>query len=136
MAAANKKHYNRDFPGCSVVRTSLSNAGGAGWTPGQGASRQKIQNIKPKQYCNKFNKIKKVHIKKKSLKKKSIATNDTGLINCLIHKKKNCTSGVVQWLKTHLPMEETWVRSLVQEDSACCRETKPVPELEPTCCNC
>ena len=128
MAAANKKHYNRDFPGCSVVRTSLSNAGGAGWTPGQGASRQKIQNIKPKQYCNKFNKIKKVHIKKKSLKKKSIATNDTGLINCLIHKKKNCTSGVVQWLKTHLPMEETWVQLLTWEDPPRLGATDPMQQ--------
>ena len=125
MAAADKKHYNRDFPGCSVVRTSLSNTGGAGWIPGQGASRPKNQNIKRKQYCNKFNKIKMIHIKKNNFKK-SIATNDTGLINCLIHKKKHCTSLVVQWLKTHPSMEETCVRSLVQEDSRCCRATKPV----------
>ena len=55
-----KSHY-RDFPGSPVVKTSPSNAGGAGSIPGQGAkiphaSRPKNQNIKQKQYCNKFNK--------------------------------------------------------------------------------
>ena len=54
-----KQH--RDFPGDPVVKTSPSNAGGAGSIPGQGvkiphASRPKNQNIKQKQYCNKFNK--------------------------------------------------------------------------------
>ena len=44
-----------------MVETSLSNAGGAGLTPGQGAkiphaSQPKTKNIKQKQYCNKFNK--------------------------------------------------------------------------------
>ena len=52
---------NRDFPGSPVVKTSPSNAGSAGSIPGQGikiphASRPKHQNIKQKQYCNKFNK--------------------------------------------------------------------------------
>ena len=32
---------------------------------------------------------------------------------------------MVQWLRTHLPMQGTQVRSLVQEDSACCGATKP-----------
>ena len=52
-----------DFPGGSVVKTSLSNALGAGSTPGGGtkiphASRapQKNQNVKQKWRCNKFNK--------------------------------------------------------------------------------
>ena len=53
-----------------------------------------------------------------------------------MQKKRKCgTSLAVQWLKTHLPMEGTWVRFLVQEDSTCCRATKPVPEVEPVCCN-
>ena len=26
----------------------------------------------------------------------------------------------------HLPMQETWVQSLIQEDSTCCGATKPV----------
>ena len=44
-----------------MVKTLLSNAGGAGSIPGQGAkiphaSRPKYQNIKQKQYCNKFSK--------------------------------------------------------------------------------
>ena len=50
-----------DFPGGPVVKTSPSNAGGAGSIPGWGAkiphaSWPKNQNIKQKQYCNKFNK--------------------------------------------------------------------------------
>ena len=50
-----------DFPGSPVVRTSPSNAGGAGSIPGQGtkiphASGPKSQNIKQKQDCNKLNK--------------------------------------------------------------------------------
>ena len=56
-----KKWYNRDFPGGSIVRTLPSDAGHAGSIPDQGAkiphtSGPKIQNIKQKQYCNKFNK--------------------------------------------------------------------------------
>ena len=51
----------RDFSGGSVVKTSPSNAGGAGLIPGQEAkiphaSEPKNQKIKQKQYCNKFNK--------------------------------------------------------------------------------
>ena len=58
---AAKKLKKGDFPGSPVVKTSLSNAGGAGTIPGQGAriphaSGPKKQNIKQKQYCNKFNK--------------------------------------------------------------------------------
>ena len=50
-----------DFPGSPVVKTSPCNAEGAGSIPGQGAkiphaSGPKKQNIRSKQYCNKFNK--------------------------------------------------------------------------------
>ena len=50
-----------DFTGGPVVKTSPSNAGGVGSIPGQGAKipralGPKNQNIKQKQYCNKFNK--------------------------------------------------------------------------------
>ena len=38
---------------------------------------------------------------------------------------QNRTSLVVQWLRIHLPMQGTWVRSLVQEDSTCCQASKP-----------
>ena len=65
----------RDFPGSPVVNTSPSSAGGSGSIPGQGAkiphaSRPKNQNIKQKQYCNKYNKDFKngPHQKKKILK--------------------------------------------------------------------
>ena len=48
-------------PGCPVVETSPSNAGCMGQTPGQGAktphgSQPQTQNVKQKQYFNKFNK--------------------------------------------------------------------------------
>ena len=36
------------------------------------------------------------------------------------------TSLVAQWLRILLPMQGTWVRSLVQEDSTCHRATEPV----------
>ena len=50
-----------DFHDGPVVKTSPSNAGGVGSIPGWGAeiphaSWPKNQNIKQKQYCNKFNK--------------------------------------------------------------------------------
>ena len=53
-----------DFPGGPGVKTSPSNAGGAGLIPGQGVkiphtSWPKNQNIKQKQYCNKFSEKKK-----------------------------------------------------------------------------
>ena len=50
-----------DFLGGPVVKTLPSNVGGTGSIPGRGteiphASWPKNQNIKQKQYCNKFNK--------------------------------------------------------------------------------
>ena len=36
------------------------------------------------------------------------------------------TSLVAQWLRIRVPMQGTWVQSLVQEDPACCGATKPV----------
>ena len=63
--------------GLPVVKTSPSNAGGVGSIPVQGAkiphaSRPKNQNIKHKQYCNKFNEDLKIgpHQKKKIFQKK------------------------------------------------------------------
>ena len=59
-----------------MVKTLSSNAEGVGSIPGQGAkiphaSWPKNQNIKQKQYCNKFNKdFKNGPHKKKSLKNK------------------------------------------------------------------
>ena len=53
--------FIKDFPGDSVVKTPPFNAGGAGSIPGQGVNTPhtlwpKNQNLKQKQYCNKFNK--------------------------------------------------------------------------------
>ena len=56
------------FPGGPVVKTSASSAGAASLIPGQGgkilhASQPKNQNMKWKQYCNRFNKdLKMIHI--------------------------------------------------------------------------
>ena len=36
------------------------------------------------------------------------------------------TSLVAHWLRIHLPMQGTWVQSLVQEDPTCHRATKPM----------
>ena len=68
----------KGFPDSPVVKTSPSKAGGVSLIPGQGikipnASQPKNQNIKQKQYCNKFNKDFKndlyTHIHKDLLKK-------------------------------------------------------------------
>ena len=40
--------------------------------------------------------------------------------------KKMGASLVVQWLRIHLPMQGTRVRSLVQEDPTCRGATKPM----------
>ena len=68
------KNIFRDFPGSPVVKTSPSNAGGAGSIPGRGAeiphaSCPKNQNIKWKQYCSKFSKNFKDDPHQKNLKK-------------------------------------------------------------------
>ena len=67
----------RDSPGGPAVETSSSSAGGAGLIPGQGAriphaSQPKTQNMKQKQYFNKFCKDfkKSSHQLKKKKKKK------------------------------------------------------------------
>ena len=70
-----KKKKVRDFPGGPVVKTLPPSAGGVGSIPGRGAKiphalPPKNQNIKQKQYCNKFNKdFKNDPHPKKSLKK-------------------------------------------------------------------
>ena len=35
-------------------------------------------------------------------------------------------SSAVRWLRIHLPMPGTQARSLVQEDSTCCRAAEPM----------
>ena len=50
----NIKDQRRGFPGDAVVKTLPSSAGGVGSIPGWGAKIPKNQNIKQKQYCNKF----------------------------------------------------------------------------------
>ena len=44
---------------------------------------------------------------------------------CLCVRKRQRISLVVEWLRIHLPMQGTWVWSLVQEDSTCREATKP-----------
>ena len=57
-----------------------------------------------------------------------------------VHKhREGFPGGTV--VKVCLPMQETWVRSLIREDPTCCRATKPVRHsrragaLEPGSCN-
>ena len=53
------KSTSRGFPGGPVVETSSSNPGVAGLIPGWGTKiphTSKNQNIKQKEYCNKFSK--------------------------------------------------------------------------------
>ena len=70
-----KKSQEGDFPVGPVAKTWPSSAGGAGLTTGWGAKRLHAsqptnQNIKQKQYCNKFNKDFAEFFIKKILKKK------------------------------------------------------------------
>ena len=48
-------------------------------------------------------------------------------------KPSGGTSLVVQWLRIRLPIQGTWVRSLVQEDPTCHRATQPVCHKYWTC---
>ena len=72
-----KKSKLRGFPGGPEGKTLSSNAGGEGLIPGWRAKlshalEPKNQDIRQKEYCNKFNKdFKNVHIKK-ILKKKKV----------------------------------------------------------------
>ena len=63
------------FPGARVIDTMLSSVGGEGLIPGW---RRKIphanQNIKQKQYCNKFNKDFKHGIQEKIKKRERMET--------------------------------------------------------------
>ena len=70
-----KKSQEGDFPVGPVAKTWPSSAGGAGLIPGWGAKRLHAsqptnQNIKQKQYCNKFNKDFAEFFHQKNLKKK------------------------------------------------------------------
>ena len=92
----------RDFPGGPVVKTSPSNAGGVGLIPGRGAkipyaSRPKNQNMKQKQYCDKFNKDFKNGPHQKNLKKKKINKIQTFIqhtfykhLICIRHSDRLC----------------------------------------------
>ena len=59
-----QKRLHRDFPDGPMVKTSPSSARGVNLIPGLGAKipyalwpkKKKTQNIKQKQYCNRFNK--------------------------------------------------------------------------------
>ncbi len=67
-----------DFSGGPAVKISPSSAGGAGSIPGFGAkiphaSQTRNQNIKQKQYWNKFNKDFKKKTQRKTLPKKKTA---------------------------------------------------------------
>ena len=58
-----------------------------------------------------------------------------------LFKDTHRTPLVVQWLRIHLPMQGTWIWSLIQKYSTCCRAAKPMHHnswaqaLEPMFCN-
>ena len=56
----------------------------------------------------------------------SIITLSINGLNTSMKRHRVGTSLVVQWLTIHLPMQGTWVRSLVWEDPTCCGATKPM----------
>ena len=63
------------------------------------------------------------------LKKKNKVRGPLNFKNLLqSYSNQDCmgTSLVVQWLRIHLPMQGTWVQSLVREDPTCHGATKPV----------
>ena len=64
----------------------------------------------------------------KQFSSSSSSTGSISFLTCFQIFKDNdfWTSLVVQWLRIHLPMQGSWVPSLVEEDSTCCRATKPV----------
>ena len=73
-----------DFPDCTVVKTSPSNAGGAGLTSGQGAKiphASPKNTLKQKRYCNKFNKDFKNGPHKKKTKPKFRAVRMEGKLH-------------------------------------------------------
>ena len=84
----NRQHTHTlygDFSGCPVVKTLSYNAGSAGSISGRGAeiphaSRPENQNIKQKQFCNKFNKDFEngPHQKKKKILKKILCMPSIG----------------------------------------------------------
>jgi len=86
----NRQHTHTlygDFSGCPVVKTLSYNAGSAGSISGRGAeiphaSRPENQNIKQKQFCNKFNKDFEngPHQKKKNLKKNTMYAINRGKV--------------------------------------------------------
>ena len=43
----------------------------------------------------------------------------------MVEKGNDRASLVAKWCRIHLPMQETWIRSLVLEDPTCLGETKP-----------
>ena len=47
------------------------------------------------------------------------------LTNNVKSKRDIGASLVLQWFRIHLPMQGTWIRSLIQEDPTCCGATKP-----------
>ena len=67
------------------------------------------------------------HTISSSLSYFQMAKNTEMLLTKKYYKKQRLgTSLVAQWLRIQLPVQETWVRSLVQEDPTCRGTAKPV----------
>ena len=97
----NKQKIDGDFSGGPAVKISPSSPGGVGSIPGRGAkiphaSQTRNQNIKQKQYSNKFNKDLKKNTEKDTTKKRKLQANIFYKYRCknsqLKIKKPNLTT--------------------------------------------
>ena len=108
------KKWGGDFPGGPMVKISPSNGGGASSIPGRGAKipralRPKNQNIKQKQYCNKFNK----DFKNSPPQKKIFKKFKRGEGEC--NNKVSFTSESVSEPSVHLEREMTKMHQNIRQ---------------------
>ena len=98
-----KKVQDWDFPGGPVVKTLPSCAGAAGLIPGRGAEiphpphGQKNQNMKQKQYHNKFSKDLKTGSHKKKIKSEKCESTRLVLV---LFQKSRCLRLICQLIDT------------------------------------
>ncbi len=86
------------------------------------------KNLKKSGYPSKdecISKLGYIHVKASRICHPKICLSGKRIIG-LLGKKKRGASLAAQWLRVHLPMQETRVRALVQEDPTCRGKIKPV----------
>ena len=117
-----KAHWLQGFQGGEVVKNLPGSAGDTGSIPGSGSSPRPRGSPEPAPATQ--------------------AWSPDILIFLIKKLWRSWASLVVQWLRIHLPMQETQVWSLVWEDPTCQGANKPMCHsywacsLEPGNCNC